>query len=305
MCILPFVLKPYFLSVVILVLYYAYLGESWNILGGYAGQMSLGHAAFFGIGAYTSTALFLKFGITPWLGMFVGGILALLVGMFIGFLSFRYGLRGAYFALATLAFCEILRLVALNWSWIGGAVGFLIPGRENPLCFLSLNKAFFYYIILFLLIIITLITYLIERSRLGFYLRAIRDDEEAANSLGINPVKYKLIASGISAFFTALAGTFYAQYLLYIDPNIVFGSSLSVDIILRPIIGGAGTLWGPVIGAFAMGPLSELTRVFLGKIQGIDLMVYGVVLIVIILYMPRGIVAIVKKKVRLEGRQDV
>lgn len=298
LCILPRFLTPYLLGVLVLIIYYAYLGESWNIVGGYTGQLSLGHAAFFGIGAYTSTVLFLKFGITPWLGMFVGGVLAVMVSLFIGFLSFKYGLRGAYFALATLAFSEILRLIALNWSWIGGAVGCLIPGKENLFFFLSSNKVFYYYIILAMLTIVTLITYKIEHSRLGSYLVAIREDEEAANALGINTVKYKLIATGISAFFTALGGTFYAQYLLYIDPNIVFGSDLSVEIILRPIIGGSGTLLGPIIGSFVLGPLSELTRVFLGRISGLHLMVYGAVLIGVIFYMPRGIVGVISRKRR-------
>jgi branched-chain amino acid transport system permease protein len=292
---LPTLLTPYLLGVMILVLYYAYLGQSWNILGGYAGQLSLGHAAFFGIGAYTSTVLFLKFGITPWVGMFAGGILAMIIGLGLGYLTFKYGLQGAYFALATLAFAEILRVVTVNVDWVGGAVGFLIPSKENRLFFLSLNKMFFYYIILGMLILITGITYWIQRSRMGLYLMAIREDEGAADSLGIRIVKYKLIATAISAFFTALAGTFYAQYLLYIDPTIVFDSSLSVEIILRPIIGGSGTVWGPIIGSFVLGPLSELTRVFLGKVSGLHLMVYGAILMLVIKYMPTGIAGMISR----------
>lgn len=295
LCLLPLLLNQYLLSVLILIVLFAYLGESWNIIGGYAGQLSLGHSAFFGLGAYTSTVLFLKFGITPWVGMFAGGILSLIAGLIIGFLAFKYGLRGAYFALATLAFAEILRLLSINWMWIGGAVGLLIPGKENYWLFLSSSKLFFYYIILIMLVIVTLITFVIENSRLGFYLIAIREDEQAANSLGINTFKYKLVATAISAFFTGLGGTFYAQYLLYIDPNIVFGSYLSVDILLRPIIGGSGTLWGPLIGACVLGPLSELTRVFFGNIMGLHLMIYGATLILVILFIPSGIAGIISR----------
>lgn len=281
----------------ILILYYAYLGQSWNILGGYAGQLSLGHAAFFGVGAYTSTILFLQYGITPWLGMFVGGCLALIIGLGLGFLTFKYGLRGAYFSLVTLAFAEILRLVATNWDWLGGAVGFLIPARENPSVFLSLNKYFYYYLILVMLILVSVVTWRIQNSKLGIYLTSIREDEVAAESLGIDSFKYKLIATGISAFFTAMAGTFYAQYLLYIDPSIVFDTSLSIEIILRPIIGGSGTVIGPILGAFILGPLSEFTRAYLGNISGLHLMVYGAILMLVIKYMPHGVAGIISKKI--------
>jgi branched-chain amino acid transport system permease protein len=282
--------NPYIMNVMIMILFYAFLGQSWNILGGYCGQLSFGHAAFLGIGAYTSTVLYIKLGVTPWIGMFIGGLLGMLAGIFIGYVSFKYSLKGIFFALVTLSFAEILRLIALNWWFIGGGMGILIPTKGTSFSdFQFISKTPFYYMILVLLILILLITAYIERSRMGSYFFAIREDEEAAESLGVNTLRYKIIASAISSFFTALGGTFFAQLLLFIYPDTVFGVDLSTEILLRPMIGGVGTKLGPVFGAFLLGPVSEITRELFKGYSGVYLMIYGLIIVFVVLYMPDGI----------------
>jgi branched-chain amino acid transport system permease protein len=288
--ILPFFLKPYMLDVMIVIFLFALLANAWDIIGGYAGQLSLGHAAFFGIGAYTSTYLFVNHGISPWIGMLFGALLATLAGFILGFLCFRYELKGPFFALATLAFAEVLRLVAMNWSVIRGSLGILIPlSHSSFINFTFFHKINYYYIICFMMIFSTLIVYFIDRSKMGLYLMAIRENEDAAESAGVNTTKYKLWAISISAFLTAMGGTFYAQYVMYISPEEVFSVHLSIEIILRPIIGGTGTVLGPVLGAFVLGPLAELVRVYLGGYSGVHLMVYGIIVIAVVLFLPNGI----------------
>lgn len=282
--------NPYIMNVMIMILLYAYLGQSWNILGGYCGQLSFGHAAFLGIGAYTSTVLYIKLGLTPWIGMFIGGLLGMLAGIFISYVSFKYSLKGIFFALVTLSFAEILRLIALNWWFIGGGMGILIPTKGTSFSdFQFISKVPFYYLILVLLILILLITIYIERSRVGSYLFAIREDEDAAEALGVNTMKYKIIASAISSFFTALGGTFFAQLLLFIYPDTVFGVDLSMEILLRPMIGGVGTKLGPVFGAFLLGPVSEIARELFKGYSGVYLMIYGLIIVFVVLFMPDGI----------------
>ncbi len=287
---LPFFLPPYFIHVLVMIFFYAYLGTSWNILGGYAGQFSFGHAAFFGIGAYTSTLVFVNLGINPWLGMIFGGLLGMLLGLLIGSLCFHYGLRGPYFALATLAFSELLRLISLNLGLTGKAVGILIPLKGNaPLYFQHESKIFYYFVILLMFIGVLWITRVIDKGKFGDYLAAIREDEDSAEAIGVNTFAYKLLAILISGFLTALGGTFYAQYFLYIDPAIAFGVGNSIEIFLRPIVGGMGTVYGPIIGAFVLGPLGEVTRGLLGGYQGVHLMIYGAILVSVIIFLPNGI----------------
>ena len=282
--------NPYIMNVMIMILFYAYLGQSWNILGGYCGQLSFGHAAFLGIGAYTSTVLYIKLGLTPWIGMWIGGIFGMLAGIFIGYIGFKYSLKGIFFALVTLSFAEILRLIALNWWFVGGGMGILIPTKGTSFSdFQFISKVPFYYMILALLILILLITAYIERSRMGSYFFAIREDEEAAEALGVNTLRYKIIASAISSFFTALGGTFFAQLLLFIYPDTVFGVDLSIEILLRPMIGGVGTKLGPVFGAFLLGPVSEIARDLFKGYSGVYLMIYGLIIVFVVLYMPDGI----------------
>ncbi|NIR97591.1 MAG: branched-chain amino acid ABC transporter permease, partial [Gammaproteobacteria bacterium] len=233
------------LHLFIIVFFWGYLGQAWNILGGYAGQFSFGHAAFFGIGAYTSTLLHVHLGVSPWLGLPAAGAVGMAFGLFAGFLSFRYGLRGPYFALVMLAFAEMLRIIAENWSAVGGSMGILLPLQGNaPLAFQFESKVVYYYVMLALLVGITALVWAMQRTRLGYYWQAIRENEEAAEAVGVNAFRYKMLAMAFSSALTAGGGTFYAQYLLYIDPEITFGTTISVEILLRPIIGGAGTVLG-------------------------------------------------------------
>lgn len=306
--VLPLVLDSYLLSLAILILFWGLLGQGWNIMGGYAGQFSFGHAAFYGLGAYTSTWLLVNAGVNPWIGMLAGGLVAVVFGLFTGFLTFRYGLRGPYFALATFAFAEMLRLIAINWEVVNKSRGIQVPlrGTDSLLAFqFETTKVPYYYIILGMVLFTLALTYWIDHSKLGYYFKAIRENEEAAAALGVNPLRYKLLAMSISAFITAMGGTFYSQYLLFIDPEIVFGPQASVEILLRPIIGGAGTVLGPIVGALLLTPLSEFTRTLLREPPGFlallrghagtDMMVFGALLIVTIILMPSGLVGWVAK----------
>ena len=214
----------YFVHVLIMILFYGFLGTSWNILGGYAGQFSFGHAAFFGIGAYTSTLIFVNWGISPWIGMVFGGLLGMLLGLLIGSLCFHYGLKGPYFALATLAFAELLRLISLNLDLTGKAMGILIPLKGNaPLSFQHESKIFYYFVILLTFIGVLWVARWIDREKFGDYFAVIWEDEDSAEAIGVNTFAYKLLGILISGFLTALGGTFYAQYFLYIDPEVTFG----------------------------------------------------------------------------------
>jgi branched-chain amino acid transport system permease protein len=281
----------------ILIFLYAYLGQSWKVLGGYAGQLSLGHATFLGLGAYTSTLLFMNLGVTPWLGMFAGAGLAAICGVIIGFMSFRFGLKSHFFALATIAFAEIFRLFATSFQAVGGAQGLLVPLKGNaPYVFQFIEKDPYYYIALGMMIVCTGVVYLLQRSKYGFYFVAIRENEDAAKALGVNTLRYKVLATAISAFLTALGGSFYAQYVLYIDPHGTFGVLNSVDIALRTIIGGTGTLFGPIVGSFVLSPLSELIQATIGVGRsGVYMMVYGAILMIVCIVMPNGIFPYLKR----------
>ena len=299
----PF-LPAYFLEILISVMLFGYLGAAWNILGGYAGQFSFGHAAYFGIGAYTSTLLFLKLGVTPWLGMLAGGVLAALFGLFAGYLSFRYGLRGPYFSLVTLAFAEMLRVVAVNTKAVGSSIGLVIPNREPaPVNFVFADKLPYYYVILAMALGAVWITRRVARSKLGYSLLAIRENEDAAEASGVDALGMKLRAMAISSFLTALGGTFYAQYFAYIDPTITFGPSVSIQGLLQAIVGGAGTVLGPVIGAFVLTPVSELSRAAIRGRAGVDVMLYGLVLILVISFLPQGIMGWVRRPRRERGNR--
>lgn len=289
--VVPPVLTPYFLQVLIVVLFFAYLGAAWNVLGGYAGQFSFGHAAFFGIGAYTSTLLFLRWGVTPWLGMLAGSALATGFGVFAGYLSFRYGLSGPYFSLVTLALAEMLRVVAVNWQAVGSSLGLTLPSRTgDPGNFVFASRLAYYYVILAMTLGAMALTWRLERSRLGYALVAVRENESAAEAAGVDALAAKLTAMAISAALTALGGTFYAQYFAYIDPSLTFGVAVSIEGLLRAIVGGAGTVLGPLLGSFVLTPVSELTRAALRGRAGVDIMMYGLVLIVVISFLPQGLV---------------
>ena len=300
---IPPFLPKYALEVLISVLFFGYLGACWNILGGYGGQFSFGHAAFFGIGAYTSTLLFLHLGLSPWLGMLVGGGLAAAFGLFAGYLSFRYGLRGPYFSLVTLAFAEMLRVIAVNWKAVGSSLGLVVPNRGSaPALFLFAEKLPYYYVILAMALAALGITRLIERSRMGYALAAIRENEDAAEAAGVDALSTKLSAMAISSFLTALGGTFYAQYFAYIDPSLTFGPAISIGGLLPAIVGGAGTVAGPLLGSFVLTPISELTRAVLRGRAGADVMLYGLILILVISFLPNGLVGWFRSRRAATGR---
>jgi branched-chain amino acid transport system permease protein len=288
--VLPAVLSSYLLTLFIFIFFYAFLGQAWNIVGGYAGQLSAGHAAFVGIGAYASAVLAQGAGLTPWIGMFLGGAMAALLGAIIGYLGFRFGLRGFYFVLLTVAFAEVCRIAANNLDVVGAAVGYYITFTGDPWQFQFRDNRAHYYITLALMLLATAVAWLLERRRFGVYLRAIREDEEASEALGVNTFRYKLLAMIISSFLTGMGGTFYAFYLLSLQPNSLFGIPLSVEIIIRPIVGGAGTLLGPILGSFILSPLAEVSRHYLaqGGWTGAHLVAYGILLVLVVLFMPQG-----------------
>ncbi len=292
--------KDFLISIFINIFLFAYLGQCWNILGGYAGYLSLGHTVFFGIGAYASSLLFSSFGINPWVGMVAGAILATVVGIIISYLSFRYGLRGIYFAMITLAFGVIFRVIFNNSEFLGGAQGILIPLKEPGLTTYQFGgKLGFYYVGLILVMISLVITWFISRRKFGYNLLAIKDNEKASEALGIPTNRYKLLATCLSAFLTALGGTFYAQYLMYISPETVFDLNLSIEIVLVVIVGGMGTLFGPVLGAFVLIPIGELTRALLKEgAMGMHVIVYGIILIAFCLLLPNGLIPTVRMLLR-------
>lgn len=278
----PFIFEArYARHVLILILLYVTLGSAWNILGGFAGQLSLGHAAFFGIGAYTAAILASGSGLSPWWGLVLGPVVALPVALAVGWICFR--LRGPYFTLATIAVGEVVRLVALNWQQLtGGAVGIVM----RPSLLSGTNKTAYYYVILAIAIATVAFSYIISRRKLGYYLMAIREDEETAESIGIATTRYKLVALAVSAAITAVAGAFYANYFLFVDPTIVLPIALSVEIVLMAIIGGLGTVAGPVLGAVLLKLSSEIFRNYFDRA---NLLIYGALLVIVILFMPGGL----------------
>ena len=292
--------SAFYIQVMIMIIFFAYLTICWNILSGYAGQLSIGNAVFVMIGAYTSTLLFSNLGLTPWIGMIIGGVFAVFVGILIGYPTFR--LRGAYFAIATIAVAEGLRKIVENTErigrlYVGGAEGLTIPLLYHaPFQYQFVNKVYYYYIILIFMFVGLYVTYRIDRSKIGYYLTAIREDEDAAQALGIDVRKYKLLAICICAFFTALAGTFYAQLMLYIEPLGVGGLSLSIEMLLLGVIGGRGTILGPVIGAFCLVPVREMARTYIGTTYlGAHLVIYGTIMVIVILFLPHGIEEPIRK----------
>ena len=292
---LPLVVNsPTWLHIIVLIFFYAYLTTSWNMVGGFAGVLPLGHAVFIGIGSYTSTVLSLQYGLSPWIGMLVGGVLAAGVGVIIGLPTFK--MRGAYFALATIAFAEGFRVMVENIDYLGplkinGPRGLQIPPLDTGLAnFMFSTKAPYYYIILVMLIAVLTLTWFISRSKLGYYLVAGGEEPEAAMALGVNVSRSKLIAMAMSSFLTALAGTFYAQFCLFIHPRSIISLDISFEIAFIALIGGRGTIAGPVIGALLLRPVSDLSRIYFGDtLPGLHLIIYGVVLILVMIYQPRGL----------------
>jgi branched-chain amino acid transport system permease protein len=292
LCALPFTTaNANYLDVIVPIYMWATAAVAWNLLGGYAGQFSLGHAAFFGIGAYTSTLLLLGVGLTPWLGLFAGGALSAAFALVIGYLAIR--LRGPFFTLSTIALAEVLQILAVYFRGVtGGSQGLSLPFAASVAYFTFDSKRAYALTGLGFLLVALLVTWLIERSRLGYYLVAIREEEDAARAVGVPVLRIKLIATAVSAFLTSAVGTFYAQYVLWIVPAHTFSLDVSVQLSLMAIIGGLGTLLGPVIGAALIIPLNMFLRAWLGAaLSGLYLVVYGLVLVVVVLYARRGVVA--------------
>lgn len=294
---LPLLLDKYILGIFVMIYFYAYLGQSWNVLTGYTGHISLGHALYLGIGAYTSTYLALAFGLSPWIGMLLGGLVASAISLGLGFLGFRFGIRGVYFVIMTIAFAEIARLIVSHIDALGSFSGIFLDFHPSFLNFQFRGNLPYYYISLGFMVFSLIAVRLLEVSKLGRFMVAIREDEDAAQALGVNTFKYNMMAIAISAFMTALAGTFYANYIFYLHPNTLFGMSTSIELILRPIVGGLGTLFGPVIGSFILTPLSEISRAYFAKggLEGLHLILYGILTILVVLFMPRGIIVYINR----------
>ncbi len=294
---LPLALNNYYMHILILVMFYAFGGVSWNFLGGYCGQFYFAHCVFIGIGAYTSTLLFNNLGLSPWLGMLAGGVLTVLVALGIGAVTFRAGLRDTYFALGSLALVEITRALALNARWAGGAQGLFITVNNPGLLTMQFKtKLPYYYIILTFLVLGIIVTKRIAGSKLGYYFMAIRENEEAAQAVGVPMVRYKLIAISTSAFIGAIAGTFFAQYITFFDPTTLFTFEMAVQIVIVAIVGGSGSVAGPILGSILLVPLSEFVRGKLGQnIAGVHLIVYGLILMLTILYLPEGLNGLIHK----------
>ncbi len=294
---LPLFLDNYILGIFVMIFYWAYVGQSWNVLTGYTGHISLGHALYLGIGAYATSYLAMTFGLTPWIGMLAGGVIAVLFALALGYLGFRFGLRGVYFVIMTIAFAEITRLIVSHIEALGSFSGIFLDFNPSFWNFQFRGNQPYYYISLGFMVASLVAVHLIENSKAGRFMVAIREDEEAAQALGVNTFKYNMIAIAISAFMTSLAGAFYANYIFYLHPDTLFGMSTSIELILRPIVGGLGTLLGPVIGSFVLTPLSEISRAYFAKggLEGLHLILYGILTILVVIFMPKGIIVYVKR----------
>lgn len=295
--VLPLVISsPYWLHVIIMILFWAFLGSSWNIIGGFAGRLSLGHGAFVATGAYTSSLMFKYLGVSPWFGLIIGGLAAALLGFLVGYPTLR--LRGAYYALSTVAFAEGIRTILTNTtdigSWhTGGAEGFIVPLLGDTPLYMQFNsKAPYYYIILSLLVMVILLCLKIEKTKFGYYLTALREDEDAAAMIGVDTTKVKVKAAVLSAFLAGVGGVFYAQLIRYLEPNAVAGALLSNQIVFLVIVGGKGTVFGPILGAIILTIISEVSRTMFHQVMGLHLFIYGIVVVLIVMFKPAGVIDI-------------
>ncbi len=300
---LPLVLPPAMGAVAVRVLIFLIMAVGWNIMSGFGGMFSFGHAAYFGLGAYTSVYLLVEHGVSPWVGMAAGMVVAAFVAVVIGYFSFRYKLQGAYFALATFAFAEMLRLITTSSDFVNSAMGYQVPliqGSSLWLLQFPADSPAYFWVALVLAGAAVAVSIVFLHSRTGRYVTALRDDELAAASLGTPVMGCKLVTVALSAAITAVAGAFYTQYYLFVNPELAFGSAVSIEAIVPAVIGGIGTVWGPVVGAIIVGSLSDVTATllrtppefldFLQGRSGLDVMLYAVLLILIVRFLPKGIV---------------
>jgi branched-chain amino acid transport system permease protein len=304
---LPSLVGDYVLAVLIVMLLNAYLGMSWNIMMGFAGQFSLGHALYVGLGAYAGGALYFHYGISPWLGMAAGAAISALVGAAIGTLGFRFGVKGVYFALLTIAFAEFTRILFDHWGWVGASSGLFLPVSNrsgNDVAMLRGSASMFYYVSLFMVAGVFILSAQLLKRRVGYYWQAIREDQEAAETLGIDVFRYKIYAVMLSAALTSAAGVIHAFYNNNIYPETIFNMHRSIELMLGVIIGGIGTLFGPILGALVLSLLGELLTMLSegAKIDGIKQMAYGVCLLVIVAFKPAGLWPWLRDKMGLGGR---
>lgn len=306
----PWLVNDYLLTVLITILYFAYAGQAWNIMMGFAGQLSLGHAIYVGLGAYAAAALYVHFGIAPWIGLAAAIALAVACGALIGFLAFRFGVAGVYFAILTIAFAEFARIGFDHFGWVGASSGFFLPVANyahNDLWTLRGNPTMFYYVMLVLTAAAFVLCRILLKSRIGYYWQAIREDEAAARSLGIDTFRYKMIAVVISTGMAAFAGVIYAFYYNNLFPEQVFNISQSILIVLAPFVGGLGTLFGPILGAFVLEMVAEGMRVLLQWL-GVDLpgtnqLFFGVVLLLVVIALPEGVWPWLCRRIGMEQKQ--
>ena len=287
------VADAYLRNILILTLMYAALAQAWNILGGYCGQISLGHALYFGAGAYATSVLFVNFGVLPWFGMVAGAVLAAVLALLLGWLCFR--LKGHYFAIATLVIAEIGLLLVHNWDYVGAAMGIQWPLGTDSWATLQFarNKAPYFYFVLGLFALTWLITFWVEGSRWGYWWRAVKDNPEASESLGVTVFRSKMAAAALSASLTAIGGGFYAAFVAYIDPDSVMHFRFSLLMVLPVVLGGIGTLWGPLLGAVILIPLTEAIRSYMGGSgTGTDLIVYGALVMGVAVLKPEGLIGL-------------
>jgi branched-chain amino acid transport system permease protein len=286
------------LTFTMLALYGALLALAWNLLGGFGGQFSFGHALFFGCGAYVQVIAQVTHGANAWLALVLSVAVAAIVGAIVGALTFRYGLKGSYFALVTLAFAEVFRILAVSAGFTGGGVGMMLPLQESVARMQFGSRKGYVLLVLGFVVLALVVTAWLRHSRFGARLQALRDNEDAARAVGVDPFSTKLGATALSAAFMGAAGAFYVQVFQYIDPAIAFGPHVSVEALLGAIVGGMGTLWGPVAGALVLHALAEATRNLFGQLPGINLVIYGVLLVLIVMFLPRGLAGLASRKRR-------
>lgn len=306
----PFLVNDYLLSVLILGLYFAYTGQAWNVMMGFCGQLSLGHSLYVGLAAYTAAALYVHFKLPPVIGVFAAVLVSTAFGASIGFLAFRFGIGGTYFALLTIAFAEFTRVGFDHFSWVNGSGGFFLPVEQytgNDPLNLRGQPPMFYYLLLALTTTAFLFCRWLLTRRIGYYWQAIREDQEAAQTLGINVFRYKMLAVLVSSGMTALSGVFFAFYYNNLFPEQIFHISRSIELILGPIIGGLGSLFGPILGAFVLTilaeGLNEAVQALGYDIPGIKHVFYGICLAAVIMYLPYGIWPVLRRKLGLEIRR--
>ena len=306
---LPSFASNYVLSIATLMLFFAYSGQAWNVMMGFAGQLSLGHSLYVGVGAYAAAGLFFHFGIGPWAGVWLAMLLCVLLGVSIGFLAFRFGISGVYFALLTIAFAEFTRIGFDHIDWLGGPGGLFIKVAQRDQIDLANFRgppAMYYYAVLALNAAALALCAWLLRSRAGYYWQAIREDEEAAQALGINTFRWKMLAVAISSAMTALSGVFFAFYYNNLFPEQIFSMGRSIEIILGPIIGGVGTLFGPILGAVVLALLAdgitELLAAMGWEIPGVKQVFYGIVLLLVVMFLPNGIWPALARKLGVARR---